>query len=68
MWRHLAPHDAPRPWQRRAMVGRDKFCCCTVASGADPMRSCMALVAWLMVVLCVGLVAFVQDIARLLWW
>ena len=23
MWRHLAPHDAPRPWQRRAMVGKD---------------------------------------------
>ena len=32
------------------------------------MRWCMALVAWLMVVLCVGLVAFMQDIARLLWW
>ena len=68
MWRHLAPHDAPRPWQRRAMVGRDKFCCWAIAGGADPMRWCMALVAWLMVVLCVGLVAFVQDIARLLWW
>ena len=25
MWRHLAPHDAPRPWQMRAMVGRDSF-------------------------------------------
>ena len=23
MWRHFAPHDALRPWQRRAMVGRD---------------------------------------------
>ena len=25
IWRHLAPHDAPRPWQRRAMVGRGGF-------------------------------------------
>ena len=25
MWRHLTPHDAPRPWQRRAMVDRDGF-------------------------------------------
>ena len=25
MWRHLTPHDAPRPWQRRAMVGRVGF-------------------------------------------
>ena len=25
MWRHLAPHDALRPWQRRAMVGIDGF-------------------------------------------
>ena len=25
MWRHLAPHDASRTWQRRAMVGRDGF-------------------------------------------
>jgi len=25
MWRHLAPHDAPRLWQRRAMVGKDEF-------------------------------------------
>ena len=25
MWKHLAPHDAPRPWQRRAMVGKDGF-------------------------------------------
>ena len=25
MWRHLAPHDAPRPWQRMAMVGKDGF-------------------------------------------
>ena len=25
MWRHLAPHDAPRPWQRRAMVDRGGF-------------------------------------------
>ena len=23
IWRHLAPHYALRPWQRRAMVGRD---------------------------------------------
>ena len=23
MWRHLAPHDNPRPWQRRAMVDKD---------------------------------------------
>ena len=25
MWRHLAPHDALRPWQRRVIVGRDGF-------------------------------------------
>ena len=25
MWRHLTPHDAPRPWQRRATVDRDGF-------------------------------------------
>ena len=25
MWRHLTSHDAPRLWQRRAMVGRDGF-------------------------------------------
>ena len=25
MWRHLTPHDAPRPWQRGAMVGRVGF-------------------------------------------
>ena len=25
MWGHLAPHDAPRPWQRKAMVGRVSF-------------------------------------------
>ena len=25
MWRHLAPHGAPRPWQKRAMVGKDGY-------------------------------------------
>ena len=25
IWRHLAPHDGPRPWQRRATVGKDCF-------------------------------------------
>ena len=25
MWRNLTPHDAPRPWQRRAMAGRDGY-------------------------------------------
>ena len=25
MWRHIAPHDAPRPWQRRATVDRVCF-------------------------------------------
>lgn len=25
MWRHLARHDAPRPWQSRAIVGRVGF-------------------------------------------
>ena len=25
MWRHLAPYDTPRPWQRRAMVGKVGF-------------------------------------------
>ena len=25
MWRRLAPHDALRPWQNRAMVGRVSF-------------------------------------------
>lgn len=25
MWRHLAPHDALRPWHRRAMVGKVGF-------------------------------------------
>ena len=25
MWRHLAPHGAPRPWHGRAMVGRVGF-------------------------------------------
>ena len=22
MWRHLIPHDAPRPWQSKVMAGR----------------------------------------------
>ena len=25
MWRHLATHDAPRPWQSGTMVGRVGF-------------------------------------------
>ena len=25
MWRHLAPHGAPRPWQKRAMVGKNGY-------------------------------------------
>ena len=66
MWRHLAPHNAPRLWQRRAIVGRDGFCYWAVASGADPKRWCMAMMAWLMVSLYVGLVVWMQGSARLL--
>ena len=25
MWRRHAPHDAPRPWHRKSMVGRVGF-------------------------------------------
>ena len=45
MWRHLAPHDALRPWQRRDMVGRDGFCYWAAAGGADPKGWCMAMMA-----------------------
>ena len=66
MWRHLAPHNAPRLWQRRAIVGRDRFCYWAAAGGADPKGWCMAMMAWLMVSLYVGLVVWMQGSARLL--
>jgi len=50
------------------MLGRDGFWCWVAAGGADPMGWCIAMVAWLMVALCVGLVAWMQSSAGLLWW
>ena len=42
MWRHLAQHDAPRPWWAKLVLRW------VAASGVDPIWRCMALVAcWL---------------------
>ena len=68
MWRHLTPHDAPRPWQRRAIVGRNGYdggqqqVMLTLCGGAwHWWLSCWFLV-------CVGLVAWMQGRVGLLWW
>ena len=44
MWKRLAPYDAPRPWQSKAMVGTVGFMMEAI-SGVDPIWWCIALVA-----------------------
>lgn len=61
MWRHLTPHDAPRPWHRRAMVGKDGF---MMGSSRWCPPLCGGALHWWLVA-CVWAVACVQGGARL---
>ena len=51
MWRHLAPHDAPRPWWARwiLMMGSSRWCLPYVVvhgiGGLDVGSLCVGLVA-----------------------
>ena len=65
MWRHLAPHDAPRPWQMRpwwaemvVMMSSNRWCC--------PYVVVHGMGGLVVGSLCGGLVAGVQDRAGLL--
>ena len=64
MWRHLAPHDAPRPWQSRAMVGRVGFKM-GGSNGVNPGVMVHGIGGLMASCLCVGLVACVQGRAGL---